>query len=136
MNKVTRMELAEIIGKKTLNITDKDKLAKSIASYLSTEHRSVDLNSLTRDIMQYRLDHGIIEAVALSAHPLTPEVIKDIKAMLKEHYPHAKEVLVDSQIDESLVGGVRIELPREDLDLSIKSKLNLFKRLVAEEGVR
>lgn len=133
MQTVTRTELAEVIGEKTMHITDKDKLVKSIAAYLAFEHKSVDLNSLTRDIMQYRLEHGIVEAIAISAHPLTPEVIKDIKGMLKEHYPHAKDIRVDSQIDENLVGGVRIELPREDLDLTVRSKLNLFKRLVAEE---
>ena len=133
MQTVTRKELAEVIGDKTLHISDKDKLVKSIAAYVATESRYIDLNSLTRDVMQYRLDHGIVEAIAWSAHPIDARVIKDIKDLLKEHFPNAKKVLVDSKIDESLVGGIRIELPQEGLDLSVKSKLNLFKRLIAEE---
>ncbi len=136
MSSPTRKELVEVIGERTLSVTDKDVLVKSIAAYLATEHKQVDLASLTRDIMQYRLEKGYVEAVAVSAHELPQNVIDDIVDLLKEHFPHAHHVRVDSVIDESVVGGIRIELPQEVLDLSVKSKLNLFKRLVAEEGVR
>ena len=134
MTKVTRKELVEVIGEKTLSVTDKAVLAQGIAAYLSTEHNHIDLASLTRDVMQYRLERGIVEAVAVSAHELTPLVISDIKALLKEHFPDATKISVDSRIDETVVGGIRIELPREVLDLSVKSKLNLFKRLASQEG--
>jgi len=136
VSQITRKELAEVIGEQTLAMTDKNALVEGIAAYLATEHKQVDLASLTRDIMQYRLERGIVEAVAVSAHDLTPAVIADIKLLLSEHFPDSKKIYVDSRIDPKLVGGVRIELPREILDLSIKSKLNLFKRLVAEEGIR
>ncbi len=130
---VTRKELAEVLGEKTLHITGKAELVNSIAAYLAAEHRTVDLNSLTRDIMQYRLSKGIVEAVAVSAHEVNDTVLRDIEDLLKEHFPDAKKIIIDSRIDESVVGGIRIELPQENLDLSIRSRLNLFKRLVAEE---
>ncbi len=133
MSTVTRQELAEIIGERTMRITDRDKLAGAVAGYLAAEHKAVDLNSLTRDVMQYRLERGIVEAVAITAHELTPQVLDDIRTMLKEHFPGSKKILLDQRQDSSVVGGIRIELPRETLDLSVKSKLNLFKRLVAEE---
>jgi len=136
MAKVTRKELTEVIGERTLHIKDKQKLVNGIAAYLAAEHNQVDLASLTRDVMQYRLERGYVEAVAVSAHDLPQNVIDDIVALLKEHYPSAKHVHVDTLVDESIVGGIRIELPREVLDLSVKSKLNLFKHLVAEEGIR
>lgn len=131
---ITRSQLAEVIGDRTLHVTNPAKLARAIAGYLASEHRKIDVDSLTRDVMQYRLEHGLVEAVAVSAHELTPVVMKDIKALLKEHFPHAKHIMVDSRIDESVVGGVRIELPRETLDLSIRARLNQFKRLVAAEA--
>ena len=129
---VTRQELAEIIGEQTLH-EDKQQLAKSVAAYLAEAHRKVDIDSLVRDVMVYRQSKGIIEAVAVSAHELTPVVLDDIRELLKTHFPEAKSVVIDQRLDESVVGGIRIELPTEVLDLSIKSKLNLFKRLVAEE---
>lgn len=133
MTRVTRQELAEIIGEKTLHITDTSKLVRSIAAYIASETKAIDLDSLVRDVMQYRLEHGHVEAVAVSAHELSPAVMRDIEELLREHFPAAKRVQVDRRIDDSLVGGVRIELPHETLDLSVRSKLNLFKRLVAEE---
>ena len=136
MNKVSRQELAEVIAERTLHISDHDKLAKSIAAYLAGERRSYDVSSLMRDVQQYRLKAGIVEATAVSAHELTPAVIKDVKDMLKEHFPSARRFIINERIDEDVVGGIRIELPQETLDLSIKSKLNLFKRLVAEERKR
>ncbi len=135
MPQITRKELAEVIGSKTLQIKDRQQLANSIAAYLASDlkTKSINLDSLMRDVMQYRLEHGIVEAVAVSAHELDDRVISDIKSLLKEHFPDAKSVLVDQKIDASLVGGVRIELPQENLDLSVRSKLNLFKRLASLE---
>ncbi len=133
MSTVTRKELAGIIGEQTLHIVDKGTLAKAVAAYLSAEHRSVDINTLMRDIMQYRLERGIVEVVAISAHELTPVVLADIKSLMHEHFPAAKEIIIDTRLDESVVGGIRLELPQETLDLSVKAKLNLFKQLVAEE---
>lgn len=133
MSTVTRQDLVSVLGERTLHITDKNKLSKSVASYLTSEHKTLDLNSLMRDIMQYRLEHGIVEAVAVSAYELTEVVINDIEVLLKEHIPQTKKVIIDTRIDKSVIGGIRIELPRETLDLSVKSKLNLFKRLVAGE---
>lgn len=133
MQKISRKELAEVIGEKTLHISSKQELAASIAAYIASEQSSVDIDSLMRDVMQYRQDKGIVEAVAVCAHPLEDRVIKDIEDLLREHFPDAKSIIVDQRIDESVVGGVRIELPQESLDLSLKSKLNTFKRLVADE---
>ncbi|MFZ1324171.1 MAG: F0F1 ATP synthase subunit delta [Candidatus Saccharimonadales bacterium] len=133
MSRVTRKELVEVIGEQTLQVSGNTKqLVDNIAAYLATGHRSIDLGSLTRDIMQYRLERGYVEAVAVAAHPLSPTVMTDIEELLKEHFPGSKSIKVDQRIDESLVGGIRIELPRENLDLSIKTKLNLFKQLVAD----
>ncbi len=130
----TRYELAEIIGRQTISIHDRNTLSKALANFLTEERLDIDLDSLMRDVMQYRFDKGYIEAVAVSAHVLEPKVIKDIKELLSEHFPHAKHIQVIEHIDESLVGGLRIELPQENLDLSVRSKLNLFKRLVAERN--
>ncbi len=133
MQTLTRKELAEVIGEKTLHLRDQKSLAEGVAAYLASTPTSVDFSSLMRDVMQYRQDHGIIEAVAVSAHELDDRAMADIKQLLHEHFPDASSVIVASRIDTDIVGGVRIELPQENLDLSVKSKLNTFKRLVADE---
>jgi F0F1-type ATP synthase delta subunit len=133
MAHVTRKELAEVIGAKTLHHTDKASLVNGLAAYIATEHKIINVDSLLRDVMQYRLEHGYVEAVAVSAHPLPKQVLDDITSLLRQRFPDARHIRVDSVLDETVVGGVRIELPQEVLDLSIRNKLNMFKRLVAEE---
>ncbi len=133
MQALTRKELAEVIGEKTMHVQDRQALAASIAAYLTTSGQRVDIDSLLRDVMQYRLERGIVEVVAVSAHPIDENGIQDIRNLLMEHFPKATSVIVNNRIDPSVIGGVRIELPQESLDLSIKSKLNTFKRLVADE---
>ncbi len=130
---VTRKELAAIVGEKTLAISDRAELARSVAAYIATEKKPVDIDSLVRDVMQYRLERGYVEAIAYSAHVLPDNVLIDIEKLLQKQYPKAHKVHIDNRIDETAVGGVRIELPNETLDLSIRSKLNLFKRRLSEE---
>lgn len=133
--RVTRQDLAKVIGDKTMSVSDSAELAKQIAAYVVSENVSVDMSSLIRDVMQYRLEEGFVEAVAVSAHEISPAVRKDVEDILRSRFPQAKSIKVDTRIDDTLVGGLRVELPRETLDLSVRSKLNLFKRLVAE-GVK
>lgn len=123
--------LAEVVAERTLHIKDSDQLAREVAAYLLSENRTSDLESLMRDIMQYREDHGIVEAIAVSAHDLNDEIINDIKAILREHNPQAKSFIVRQKHDPAVIGGIRIKLANQQLDMTIRSKLDTFKRLTA-----
>ncbi len=125
----SRHHLAAVIAKRTLHINGTDRLAQEIAAYLLSEQQTAELESLVRDIMQYRSDHGIVEAVVVSAHELTNDILADIRKVLKDNYPAADTILLDQQLDVSVVGGVRIDLANEQLDASTRGKLNTFKRL-------
>lgn len=131
MQHITTTELASVIGEKTLEVSDPTSLASAVGSYLAEERLGIDLSILMREVMQYRFKKGLIEATVISAHELTPAVLSDIEAMLRRHYQNVKSVALVTKIDPNLVGGVRIELPRDVLDLSVRGKLNQFKRLVA-----
>lgn len=131
--KVSRSELVQVIAERTLHLKDSKELAKEIAAFLIDQNQKTDLNSLLRDVMQYRLNLGVTEAVLVSAHELTPQVIKDVRDLLQSHLPGSKEIVIDQKIDSDVVGGVRIELPRERLDLTVVAQLNTFKRLTSPE---
>ncbi len=131
MPKVSRRHLSEVIAEQTLHVQDTAQLAREIAAYLLDEHRTGDLQSILRDIMQYRADRGIVEAQVVSAHEITDAVKKDIKDILQQEYPEAKTLLLLTRQDESVVGGVRIELANEQLDMTVRKKLDTFKRLTS-----
>jgi F0F1-type ATP synthase delta subunit len=128
---ISRRHLAEVIGARTLKVHSTKKLAREVAAYLLDTHETDDLESLLRDVMEYRAQHGVVEAVAVSAHDLTQSIIKDIEAILKKEYPKAKHIHVISRIDPTVVGGVRVEMANEQLDLTVRDKIDTFKRLTA-----
>jgi F0F1-type ATP synthase delta subunit len=131
MPKVSRHHLAEVIAERTVHVSDTKELAREIAAYLLIERRKADLESLLRDIMQYRANRGIVEARVVSAHDLTSQVKDDVEAILKDEYPDAKTLLLRSKLDESVIGGIRLELANEQLDMTVRSKLDTFKRLTS-----
>lgn len=133
--KVPRTQLATIIGERTLQEPDITKLAQEIAAYLLSENREHDLESLMRDVLQYRQEHGIVEAELVSAHEIGSGIDRQVQELLKQHYPTANQVIVRESRDLSVVGGLRVQLAHEQLDMTVRAKLDSFKRLTAEGNV-
>ena len=126
--KQSRQPLAKIMAQRTATANSK-QLAEDIAGYLLAEKRTADLDSLMRDIQQIRTDQGIVEVNAITSHELSSNSITEIKSTIKKNYPNAKTIIVNPVIDPDIVGGVRLTLANEQLDLSVRSKLNKFKQL-------
>lgn len=129
--KTPRHIIAAALAQRSLGNVNGPKFAEEIAAYLLGEHRTSELDSLLRDIMQYRADHGIVEVIAISAHPLTAQINQDIEAQMRELYPNAKQIIITPEQDAKAVGGIRLELANQQLDLTVRGKLNLFKQLTA-----
>jgi len=127
----SRTDLAEVIGERTLRVSDLKKLEKAVAAFLLSENKAEDLDSLMRDVMRYRAEHGLVEATVVSAFPLTREVRSDVLSALKAEYPTAKSYHLNEQVDPGVIGGVRLEMANEELDLTVRGKLNTLKRLTA-----
>lgn len=131
MNKIPRHQISTMIARRSLQAATPTPLAKEIAAYLLVNRRTAELESLLRDIMQYRADQGIVEVFATSAHPLGSEVRQDVKARIRAMYPAAKRVIISENLDQNLIGSIRLELANQQFDASIRSKLNHFKQLTA-----
>lgn len=131
--KLSRRKLAASLVHRLPAGSDKS-FAQQVAAYLLSERRTGELGSLLRDIEQLRADAGMVEVVAVSAHPLTAGIKTDIERQIRQLYPNAKQVLITEKINEKQLGGVRLELANEQLDLSIRSKLHRFKQLTAVEN--
>lgn len=136
-HKVSRSRLAVIIAERCQQSAGAKELSQEIAAYLLAEGRTGELDSILRDVMQYRADHGIVEVSAVDARPLSESVKGDITTLIKNLFPTAKQIIISEEIDHKVIGGVRLELANQQLDLSIRSKLNRFKQLtVATGGVK
>ena len=131
--KAPRTRIADAIAQR-LDPKGEKTLSQEVAAYLLSENRVGELESLLRDIMQRRADEGMVEVVAVSARPLSDKARADIGSTIKVAYPRAQQIIISEELDPAVVGGVRLELANQQLDLSIRSKLNRFKQLTANRS--
>jgi F0F1-type ATP synthase delta subunit len=128
--KIPRNELVPVLAKLSGKMPAK-KFANEVAGYLLDESRTGELDSLARDLIDYRAKNGVVEVTAVSAHRLSDTALKEVKQKVKQLYPQARSIIINQQIDASQIGGVRLEFPGRQLDLSLRAKINKFKQLTA-----
>lgn len=126
--KTPRSAIAEVVTEK-LAAGKAKRLSKDIAAYLLETGRTGELESLLRDIVRVRAENGIVEVTATSAHALSEAARADLRRTVRVQFPQAKQVLINEQLDPAVLGGIRLELPGEQLDTSVRSRLNRFKQL-------
>lgn len=130
----SRQQIARAILEVIDDGGDRSGVARSIAGYLINEGRTKDLDSLMRDVMRLRAERGILEVTTTSAFPLADHVraqIEDIARTMQS--PDAQQVITSQNIDPSVLGGVRVETPTTLMDLTIRTRLNRLKQIVAKQ---
>lgn len=128
--RVPRGQLVPVLAKLSNRLPAK-KFSAEVASYLLDENRTGELDSLARDLVSYRAGQGVVEVTAVSAHQLNATALKEVRQKVTRIYPQARQVIINQRVDEEQLGGVRLELPERQLDLSIRAKLNQFKQATA-----
>ena len=129
--KTPRTRLSKAIADRTLKQGVSKAYSQEVAAYLLCEGRVDELDSILRDVQADWAAAGHVEVIASSAFPLTAGIRADIETQVRELYPEAKTVSVQEVLDPSVVGGVRLSLANQQLDLSVESKLNKFKQLTS-----
>lgn len=127
----SRTSLATEIASRLKDGGDKS-LTKSIAAYLIENGKTSELNSLERDITELRsTESGVVELSAISAHPLEQSQIDGIEQIVRKINPQCKRIIVNQTLDESVIGGIRLEFANQLLDLSASSKLSKLRQLTS-----
>jgi F-type H+-transporting ATPase subunit delta len=89
---------------------------------LLTSGRTREQELLVRDIENEMAARGVVVADVASAHPLDASIQAEIKAMTG-----AKSVQLRQSVDETLLGGIRIDIPGKRFDGTIRHKLNALR---------
>jgi F0F1-type ATP synthase delta subunit len=132
--KIRRTRISQAIADKTLKQGVSKRFSQEIAAYLLTERRTGQLDSILRDVQGDWARVGRVEVIASSAHPLTSAVKADITRQIRRLYPKARKIIVTEVRDPGVIGGVRLNLADQQLDLSVQAKLNKFKQLTTNPG--
>jgi F0F1-type ATP synthase delta subunit len=131
-----RQQIAEIIAGRLDHGQSLRSLSREIAAYLLVEERSKELNSIMRDVIKLRADKGLVESSAVVAHELESKVEKSLHGLIKTVRPNAKRIIINHKLDPYMIGGVRLDIVDQRLDLSVRAKLNKLKTLTINGGIK
>mmetsp|Transcript_14728 Transcript_14728/g.23204 ORF Transcript_14728/g.23204 Transcript_14728/m.23204 type:complete len:212 (-) Transcript_14728:68-703(-) len=71
---------------------------------------------------------GQVDATIISAETLSKKQSDQIAAAIKASSKDAKEVVISSTVDASIIGGIQVQIGDQFLDLSIKSRIEEVSR--------
>jgi F0F1-type ATP synthase delta subunit len=126
MAKLSRRKLsgnaaARIAGGESLKTVLRD-----VAAYLIDSGRKSEATLVVRDIEAMLMDAGTAIGTVTSARPLSKSSLGTVESFIKESDKRIKQVVLREQVDESLIGGIKLELPGAQLDASVKAKLDMI----------
>ncbi len=129
MATISNKEIANAIFKATEGKTGRELHGTilNIVSFLNKKRLISKSASILTDLRKIvNKKEGIVEVKLTYAGKLTRDAKHHIEHALKKRYK-ARDVILHDSIDESLVGGFRIEAEDEVIDLSIKERVNKLK---------
>lgn len=122
--KVSRRALARYAADRLLAGEPASKVAKAVASVLVQDKRSGEAELLLADISYELESRGkAATAQATTAHDLTDNLRSEIKDLIKKALK-VDQVIINEQIDKSVIGGVRIETATRIWDKTVAHQLN------------
>jgi F-type H+-transporting ATPase subunit delta len=126
MAKLSRRAIAIYIAEQLTNEADAQHVILQLAAYLVDTRRTKELSLIIRDIQFYLSEAGAVSGVITTATTLTAETKKAIEKYIKEQ-TGAKTVALDSLIDPSVIGGVKVSIPGRELDATVSRSLTVLK---------
>ncbi len=106
----TGSELKDALGKVVVFLNNKRLLGKTAPILMSLQK-----------IINKK--EGIVEVTTKSGKDLSPHAKHELKEELSKRYK-AKEIILNEKVDKSILGGVRIEVNDEVIDLTLNNKVN------------
>lgn len=120
-DKLSRRKLASYTADRLLG--GHQAVIEQLAAYLVRTGRTKESELVVRDIETALLSKGKVVATITSARPLSAEAKEDVKKFISSEYSSVQSIELIEHIDESVIGGVRINLPNAVLDTTVKTKL-------------
>lgn len=100
---------------------------------LLVERRRIQFISEIVTMYQELLDEelNIARGEIITAYPISEEEKKEIESVLKDYLK--KEVILESKVDEGIIGGIKIRIGDLIFDGTLKTQLGKFKEIIKGE---
>jgi F-type H+-transporting ATPase subunit delta len=123
MNKISRRALARYSADQLQKGISASKLAGQLASVMIESKLSKQTDFLVNDIISELEQRGRLTAASItSARPLSENLETELKTALKK-LVQVETVLLNNEVDKSVLGGVRIETPTRVWDSTVARQL-------------
>ncbi|MDQ5932280.1 MAG: F-type H+-transporting ATPase subunit delta [Patescibacteria group bacterium] len=123
MAKLSRRKLALYAAERITSGESKNVILREVAAYLIDTGRKREASLVVRDIEAMLLHSGTAVGSVTTARPLSQASRTAIESFITKSYPEVKRVVLREFIDETLIGGLKLELPGYQFDASVKAKL-------------
>ena len=126
MTRLSRRAIATYVAEQLTSETDHTKVILQLAAYLVDTRRTKETSLIVRDIQFYLAEAGSVSGVITTATTLSAETKKAIENHIKLQ-TSARTVALDSVIDPSIIGGVKVSIPGRELDATVSRSLTILK---------
>ena len=123
---LSRRAVARYVAEQLAKGEKKDVVLQQLAAYLLQYRRSGDIDTIVRDIAYQLTEAGFVEAEVTVAHDLTKATEKAVAELVKNQ-TGAQNVVVTTTVDESVLGGVKIQTPGRELDATVAHQLHTLR---------
>ena len=106
-----------------------DPITANFLGVLARNGRKKELRSVIRAFSRLAAEHrGEITADVVTARPLNDDQIAALKQQLRTRA--GREVSIDPQVDPNILGGIVVKLGSQEIDASIRTKLNRLAQVM------
>jgi F-type H+-transporting ATPase subunit delta len=100
-----------------------DQLTANFLGVLARNGRKNELRKVIRAFRRLAAEHrGEVTAEVVTARPLNDDQVAALKAQLRVRA--GRDVTIDAEVDPSILGGIVVKLGSQQIDASIRTKLN------------
>jgi len=109
-------------------------LSRKFLDYLESKNKVSQLPQLYQAFLSVLADHrNVVPATVTVAAPLTENTRRELEDALRPYAGGAdKQLLMDVQVDPSLIGGMTIRMKGRYLDMSLKTRIDKHKTSIAQ----
>lgn len=122
---VKSKQVEELLKGKTTPVT------MNLMTTLAGNARLNNIVGITDSYIQLmKAQRGEVEATIISAEPLTKKDAAAVSEAMKSQFPAGAKVVLKTEVDPSILGGLQIQIGDKFLDLSVGSRIDEVGRTV------
>jgi F0F1-type ATP synthase delta subunit len=129
MNKISRRSLANWAAQQLVEGQSAASVAKHLAAVLSQSKMTTQVDFLVSDIV-WELEQRNVLTVGkvTSARPISRQLETALKAQIKKA-TKSNDVILEKNVDKSVMGGVRVETSNHIWDQTVSRKLSELREV-------